>query len=78
MTACSSCGAWFVWPSPDAATMIEHYDKNTSGMPDELRQWRTDTSQEKWYHLLSRRMAARTKSVDDIAAVVDVGAEDWS
>src|SRR5687767_14380344 len=77
MTVCASCGAWFVWPPPTAAAMIEHYDRNIAGMPAELRKWRSDTSQEKWYELLARRLrrrAARTNAVDDIGAVLDVGA----
>ena len=72
MTVCASCGAWFVWPPPTAASMREHYDQNTAGMPGELRQWRIDTSQEKWYQHLARRIAR--KAGGDMTAVVDVGA----
>ena len=72
MTACATCGAWFVWPPQTAASMREHYDRNTAGMPDELRQWRVDTSQEKWYQHLAGRIAKN--AAGEVATVVDVGA----
>jgi 2-polyprenyl-3-methyl-5-hydroxy-6-metoxy-1,4-benzoquinol methylase len=77
MTVCASCGAWFAWPPQTAASMREHYDQNKAGMPGELRQWRIDTSQEKWYQHLARRIARKAvdaKLLGEITAVVDVGA----
>jgi SAM-dependent methyltransferase len=77
MTRCASCGAWFVWPPQTSSSMLEHYDRNTAGMPGELRQWREDTSQEKWYRLLARRIARRaaaSKPLGENASIVDVGA----
>jgi SAM-dependent methyltransferase len=73
MTACASCGAWFVWPPPTAAEIFEHYDRNVAGMPAELRKNRSDTSQEKWYELLARGIKHRVNR-DDIRTIIDVGA----
>jgi SAM-dependent methyltransferase len=77
MTACASCGAWFVWPPPTVAAMIDHYDGNVAGMPPEVRKKRADTRQEKWYELLARQMkrrVSRANEIDDVGAVIDVGA----
>jgi SAM-dependent methyltransferase len=72
MTACADCGAWFTWPRPTAAAMLEHYDRNSAGMPGELREWRTDTSQSKWYEVLARRMKRTARG--EVRTIVDVGA----
>jgi SAM-dependent methyltransferase len=52
--------------------MMERYDQNEAGMPADLREWRSDTSQDKWYELLAKRMARRARR--EVASVVDVGA----
>src|SRR5687768_5310054 len=73
MTACGSCGAWFVWPPPTPEAMLEHYEANRAGMPVELREWREGTTQNGWYEYLARRMARHRKS-RPVSSVVDVGA----
>ena len=73
MTVCRSCGAWFVWPQPTVADVIEHYDQNVLGMPAELREWRTDTSQPKSYEKVARRIA-RVAAGKTVNTIVDVGA----
>jgi hypothetical protein len=52
--------------------MRDHYDRNTAGMPGQLRELRTGTSQEKWYELLAKKMARRAPA--DVARVADIGA----
>jgi SAM-dependent methyltransferase len=73
MTVCRSCGAWFVWPLPTAAAVLEHYHQNVQGMPAELREWRSDTSQPRSYERVARRIS-RCAAGRRVETIVDVGA----
>src|SRR6478672_6237437 len=72
MTICASCGAWFVWPAPAAAEVLEHYSANVQGMPAGLREWRIGTSQAHWYGLLAKKIAR--KANHRATRIADVGA----
>lgn len=76
MTECAFCGAWFVWPQPTAEAIAAHYDRNVSGMPEDLRAWRTDTTQDRWYEVVASRIArtAANANLRSATLVVDVGA----
>jgi SAM-dependent methyltransferase len=73
MTICASCRAWFVWPPPTAAAVLEHYGQNVHGMPAGLRAWRSDTIQAKAYERIARRIAHLAAS-KKVKTIVDVGA----
>jgi SAM-dependent methyltransferase len=72
MTICRACGAWFVWPPPSPSDIEAHLGEHRSGMPAQLRQWREETAQTRWYEHLARGMAARAG--EEVQRVVDVGA----
>ena len=73
MTVCESCGAWFVWPRPTPAAVLEHYGQNVHGMPAGLRAWRSDTIQARAYERVARRIA-RLAASKNVKTIVDVGA----
>lgn len=81
MLVCNTCGAWFVHPVPTAEEMSLYYNRNADrGIEPELRRWRSNTSQARWYVYLSARIGGYIQHVGHSSGgclkIADVGAGD--